>query len=207
MKSYIITLVNYPWSMSMAKRAWMSGQDLGWDIELWNGMDGALTSVDFMMSRYGLKICDQSRKCSEMLYNRPGVRGCFLSHWRLWNMCRDTNTVIGIFEHDVLFVKPAELRRPRQLLRLEGFDLKPPRPAGSWYEGARAYILTPDGADRIITWTQKNGCLPADVALGLDVVDVELDDNQLVTLQNAHGNKSSRHTDSFTWNLTGMTRK
>lgn len=207
MKSYIITLTNYPWSVAMAKRAWMSGQEHGWDTELFSGIDGQLISVDDMHKRFGVTVCRINRKCEEMLINLPGVRGCFLSHWRLWNSCRDTGEVIGIFEHDVLFRGAPKFVWPRQLLKLEGFDLKPPRPAGAWYEGARAYVLTPDGADRLITWVEKNGCLPADVAIGVNVVDIEFDRNNLIDLQVSHDTKGSKHTNSFTWNLTGMARK
>lgn len=142
------------------------------------------------------------------MQERPGVRGCFLSHWQLWLHCVRLNEPIGIFEHDVLFEKSPSFENDfEHVLKLEGFDLKPSRPAGTWYEGARAYIITPAGAAKLIEWVRTNGCLPADVAIGNDVVNIVLEDNALVSLQLEHNNKQRKHTDSFTWNLDGMERR
>ena len=206
MKHYNIRIKRYPASMQMAERAFESGLQHSWDVEYFNGVDGSLFSAETMQQRWGITICRGSRKTQVMMETRPGVRGCFISHWLLWNQCRDTDTAMGIFEHDVIFQGPPRFQMPQHVMRLEGFDLKPPRPAGAWYEGARAYILTPVGADRLIEWVQANGCLPADVVMGQDVLDIELDPHDLIALQVSHGDKESSHTNSFTWNLPGMER-
>lgn len=36
----------------------------------------------------------------------PGVKGCFLSHFSLWEECVNTNTPYLIFEHDALMLRP-----------------------------------------------------------------------------------------------------
>jgi glycosyl transferase family 25 len=38
--------------------------------------------------------------------SRPGVLGCFYSHYRLWQKCVDLNEPIIIFEDDVIFYRP-----------------------------------------------------------------------------------------------------
>ena len=208
MKSYIITLLDYPQSMAMARTAWMSGQKLGWDLDFWPGVDGSEVSIVDMGDRWNLRACDLNKKCLTMMQDRPGVRGCFLSHWSLWNHCVQTNQTIGVFEHDVVFERPPTFdSKFRHVLKLEGFDLKPPRPAGAWYEGARAYVLKPAGARRLLAWSRVHGCLPADVAIGQDVVDITLLDQGMISLQVIHDNKNSKHVNSFTWNLPGMEKQ
>ncbi len=208
MKNYIIYLPDYPDSVAMANKALASALDQGWDAELWPGVDGSTVSFNDLEREYRITACSWNKKCYMMVRERPGVRGCFLSHWKLWHWCREEDQDIGIFEHDVLFLRPPKLRRDfNHLLKLQGFDEKPARPAGRWYEGARAYILRPLGADRLIRWVQANGCLPADVNIGLDIIDIDLQDKSIIGLQIDHANKNSKHTHSFTWNLDGMARQ
>jgi len=205
MKSYIIYLPDYPLSVEMATRSLESAQQLGWDAELWAGIDGSTVSYQDFESQHRLSACAWNKKCATMIKEKPGVRGCFLSHWTLWNLCRNENREIGIFEHDLEFVKsPKILETFNHILKLEGFVLMPARPAGSWYEGARAYALKPLGADRLIRWVQANGCLPTDVNLGSDVVNIKLADDGIVKLQFDHNDKIDKHKRSFTWNLQGM---
>ncbi len=134
MKNYIIYLPQYQSSCMMAARAIESGQKLGWDLELYEGVDG--NKLDWKVT--GLHINDKDAKCRAML-ERPGVRGCFMSHYKLWEHCLKTNTTIGIFEHDIEFVMPFSETKFKDILKFEGFLKKKSRPAGEWYEGARAY--------------------------------------------------------------------
>lgn len=207
MKHFIIQVRRYPQSVKMANTALLSAKQWEWDIELYNGVDGSLISAGSMKQRWGVDICKESRKTYRTMNEHAGIRGCFMSHWLLWNLCRDRGQSIGIFEHDVTFNGPPTYRMPKHLLKLEGFNPKPPRTAGIWYEGARAYIITPEGADRLLAWIKCNGCLPADVVIGSDVLDIELDPNNLISLQFDHDDKISSHVNSFTWNLSGMLRQ
>jgi len=207
MKNYIIYLPEYPLSVEMAHHALQSAQQQGWDAELYRGIDGSTVSYQDFERLYQLTACAWDKKCATMIREKSGVRGCFLSHWNLWNLCRNENREIGIFEHDVEFSQAPKLDLDfKHVLKLEGFHLHPTRPAGSWYEGARAYIIKPQGADRLIRWVQGNGCLPTDVNIGLNVVDIALSDDGSVKLQFDHNNKADKHNRSFTWNLGGMVK-
>lgn len=208
MKNYVITLLDYPDSVRMAKNAFISGHTLGWDLDIWSGVDGSAITIEKFQHEHGVNVNNVSRKCHHMMMSRPGVRGCFLSHWQLWNHCVHINQTVGIFEHDVIFCKPPPDPIPdfSHVLKLQGFDAKPPRPAGVWYEGARAYFISPDGADRLINWVRRHGALPADVQIGLDVVEITCWDHGLVDLQIRHHSKNHKHIHSFTWNLSAMAR-
>lgn len=207
MKSYIICLPQYPLSMKMARRALASALQHGWEAELWPGVDGRTVSLQDLTDVYGVHVNLASSKCARLMKQKSGVRGCFLSHWKLWHHCRDLDKKIAVFEHDVLIRSGPPKAKFPDILKLQGFDIKPARPAGSWYEGARAYEITPSGADKLITWVAQHGCLPADVCIGLDVVDIQLHDGVLIDLQILHENKISKHEDSFTWNLDTMKRQ
>lgn len=196
MKHYVIYLPEYANSVAMAKQAVDTGHELGWAVELWAGVDGSKVE-------WPIKTNQDDAKCRAMM-QRAGVRGCFLSHWYLWNHCAETDQSIGIFEHDIVFQKPPP-KDPvfEHVLKLEGFLLKKSRPAGQWYEGARAYLLRPAGAKKLIAWVNENGALPADVNIGLDVVDIVLDTEQRIVPHELYG-KTHKREQSFTWNLEGM---
>jgi len=190
----------------MANIALKSGRKHSWDIELFPGVDGTLLKENDLKDIWNVKINQDSIKCRKMM-KKPGVQGCFLSHWQLWKKCCEMNETIGIFEHDIEFLKPLEVLQPfTDVLKLEGFDLKKPRPAGPWYEGARGYLLTPSGANKLLVWVEKFGGITPDVLIGLDVVDITLQDNNTIKQQIDYNEKNSKHVDSFTWNLENMVR-
>jgi hypothetical protein len=200
MKSYVIYLPSYQQSCSMANRACDTGRQFDWNINLWPGVDGRL--LDWAAT--GVNINSNDAKCRNMML-RPGVQGCFMSHYRLWQHCVEINKPIGIFEHDIEFLAaPKQFPDFAHVLKLEGFLKKKPRPAGEWYEGARAYIIKPAGAARLLNWVNQHGALPADVAIGLDVVDIELDQSNKVQQHPLYG-KTDKRENSFTWNLERMT--
>jgi GR25 family glycosyltransferase involved in LPS biosynthesis len=200
MKNYIICLPDYPQSMSTAQIALASGQKYNWDIELFSGVDGLKQSI----IDYGIVANCKDAKCRDAM-KRPGVQGCLLSHWLLWTKCVQHNNVIGIFEHDVKFLKPFDQHVEfSDVLKLEGFDFKKPRPAGNWYEGTRGYLITPTGADKLLSWIDHNGCLPSDVQIGTDIVDIQLCKDQIIIQQDQKHSKQSKREQSFTWNLENI---
>ena len=52
---------------------------------------------------------------------------------------------------------------------------------GNWYEGARAYRITPNGAKKILDWVHNNGAMPADWMLCDGIVDMKFDKENKVT--------------------------
>ena len=198
MKNFVICLPDYVKSVAMTNQVVESGKQYGWNIELFEGVDGTVTKLKDV----DLSINQHNAKCRDMM-TLPGVRGCFISHWRLWNLCSKLNEPIGIFEHDIEFLTGPPNIEFKHVLKLEGFLLKKSRPAGAWYEGARAYILHPLGAKLLINWVQEHGALPADVNIGLNVVDIQLDHSNCIKQHALYG-KSDKRENSFTWNLNKM---
>jgi GR25 family glycosyltransferase involved in LPS biosynthesis len=200
MKSYIIYLPNFANSVRMANIAESTAIQHRWNVELFPGVNGLINSID----DFEIFANNENAKCREAM-KRPGVQGCLLSHWLLWKHCITVNEAIGIFEHDTKFLAPFdESLKWLDVLKLEGFDLKKARPAGAWYEGTRAYAITPSGAKKLLDWIALHGCLPSDVQIGCNIVDIQLCDQQLVIQQELHQTKQSKREQSFTWNLENI---
>ena len=100
-KGYIIYLPEYENSVAMARRAYESGISHGWDLTLFEGVNG---HKDYLQN-HNLRLYTKSKK-SKRLMERPGTAGCFLSQYLLWQQCFVSQQTICIFEHDVIFQKP-----------------------------------------------------------------------------------------------------
>lgn len=195
MRSFVIILSNNPKSEKFGSIAITTGIKYKWGVEKFDGIDGRIISLD----NFNLTVNQQNKKCVR-LFDKPGVRGCFLSHWLLWNKCVELNEPIGIFEDDVLFLKPFNNNSGFiDILKLEKLQQGKRYAAGDWWEGAHAYILTPAGAKKLINWGHINGVLPADVMLGTNILDVTFDENNLVTLNPE--SQVDLNTQSLTRNL------
>lgn len=157
-------------SVRMANRALESGNSLDWNVSLFPGVNGLKENL----LDYNIKPTEQSKKAKKLL-QRPGTQGCFLSQYKLWNMCVEQNVPICIFEHDVIFKKPIGEIEDCDVYKFEGFNKAKPIKAGNWYEGARAYRITPVGAKKIIQWVHDNGAMPADWMLCDGIVDMAFD--------------------------------
>ena len=72
-KGYIIYIKNHEYSVQWANEALASGRALGWNLELYEGIDGTKQSLD----DFGVKIYQGSKKCVRLL-SRPGTQGCLV---------------------------------------------------------------------------------------------------------------------------------
>ena len=161
----------------MAQSAMETGTMRGWKLQLFEGVNGTQTGL----ADYNLK--PNNHKKAKRLLERPGTQGCFLSQWLLWQKCYATNTPICIFEHDVIFKKPMGEYIDCDVYKFEGFNKAKPKTAGNWYEGARAYRITPTGAKKILDWVNANGVMPADWMLCDGIVDMQFDNYNKVTFK------------------------
>lgn len=177
MKGYIIYLPEFESSVSMANRALKTGTQHGWNLELYEGVNGLLQGLQvFNLHPYPYKKCQRYME-------RPGTQGCFLSQYNLWKKCTNLGTPICIFEHDVIFKKPMGDYEDCDVYKFEGFKKAKPIPPGNWYEGARAYRITPQGADKLINWTHANGAMPADWMLNDGIVEMKFDKYHKVSFE------------------------
>lgn len=175
MEGYIIYLPGYANSVRWAYNALDSAKKYNWNVQLYPGVDGTKTRIQ----DFDLFVFPLSKKANR-LFEKSGVHGCFLSHYHLWKKSIQSNKTIAIFEHDVEFYKPFIMTNFSDVLKLEGFTEAKPIPPGKWWEGARAYVITPQAAKKIVDWVEQNGAMPADWMLCDGIVDIKFDNNNAV---------------------------
>lgn len=159
-----------------------SAKSYGWNLTVFEAKNGLIEPFPFKI--------DQRYPKGAKQFERPGVRGCFLSHYELWKTCSQT---MAIFEHDVIFKKsPPTHLLDADIIKLDGFRLSKPAATGQWWEGAHAYIITPAGAQKLIYWVNTWGASPADYMLGDKVANIAFDDERRIELVDI---------GSTTWNL------
>lgn len=172
MLSTVIVLKGYDKAESHLPQLLGTAQQHGWNITVFEAINGLTESFPF-------KIDQRYPKAARDL-SRPGVRGCFLSHYAVWQSCRQT---IAVFEHDVVFKKPPPITLPKaDIIKLAGFRPAKPASTGQWWGGAYAYIITPIGAEKLIRWVEKWGASPADYMLGDKVAHIAFDTNERIEL-------------------------
>ena len=186
MKSFVIYLPGHKWTEEHLPTLVESANKYEWNIQLFPGFDGR-------SHRFPYKI-DQRYKKGADQFQRSGVRGCFMSHYALWQKCLELKEPIGIFESDIVFCKKAPISlKDYDVVKLDGFRSSKPAATGNWMEGAHAYILKPSGARKLIDWTETWGASPADYMLGDDVLKMSYDFHDRVKLV--------KSDSSLTWNL------
>lgn len=181
MKHFIIILKNNKDSETYGKNCIDSAKKYNWSVEVFNAVNG----YEHALSNYGLIHSAISKKCRSSL-NRPGVVGCFLSHYTLWLKCIELDEPIGIFEHDVIFQK----ERPEfilfdEILRLDKLQQGKNHGTGEWWEGSHAYFVNPKGAEKLVSWVKQYGAFPSDVILGTKIVKIEFNETNLISLNNS----------------------
>jgi glycosyl transferase family 25 len=187
MKAKIITLKNNELSERVAKDCIEQAEKFGISVEIFNAING----LDYEQHLEKLNV----RPLKKFKKGKPGVYGCFLSHYYLWKECAESNEPYLVLEHDGVLIKPLTdniLDQFEDVLKLEAENpyrheyenrlelikdhdltyniVEPYRDMNNgagWYSvGAYAYIIKPHAAKKLITWIDENGFLPADQQLG-----------------------------------------
>jgi glycosyl transferase family 25 len=187
MKAKIITLKNNELSERVAKDCIEQAAKFGISVEIFDAING----LDYEQHLEKLNV----RPLKKFKKGKPGVYGCFLSHYYLWKECAESNEPYLVLEHDGFLIKPLPdniLDQFEDVLKLESENpyspeyenrlelikdhdltyniVEPYRDMNNgagWYSvGAYAYIIKPHAAKKLITWIDENGFLPADQQLG-----------------------------------------
>jgi GR25 family glycosyltransferase involved in LPS biosynthesis len=98
MKSFIICDPLDPLSVGLTEDALESGRRFGLDIERFPGFFG--DAIEPKIQEYGLTVSKLNQKELSI-----GHKGCFISHYELWNQCAKGKEAFLIFEHDVIIKK------------------------------------------------------------------------------------------------------
>jgi len=123
--------------------------------------------------------------------SRPGVKGCFHSHYRLWKHCLELGETIAIFEDDVKFYRGYEPVQFNDILILslgkssfynEPYTTYLENPEGApksheWRNysmpGASGYMITPKAASNLIKF-YRHYYIPADNAINKSLVNIQI---------------------------------
>lgn len=117
MKSFIIRLKNNDISEKYASECVAQAKTFGIDVEYFDAING--NEYQTHLDKLGIRPRYRFKK------GRAGVFGCFLSHYYLWQQCRQDNVPYLILEHDGYFIKPLPvdiLDKFGDVLKLDDLD-------------------------------------------------------------------------------------
>lgn len=98
MKNYIVRVKNNSISEMHAHECIEQAKKFNINLEIFDGVNGL--EYEFHLNK--LKIVPRYK----FKKGKPGVFGCFLSHYYLWLDCVKANETFCIVEHDGWFIKP-----------------------------------------------------------------------------------------------------
>jgi len=190
MKSFIIHLPSIKTSLDSALETQQSLKNIGIRAELFEGTLGNEAVLIFEKENRIVHTIDGiTLNNGKVLY--PGVKGCFYSHYRLWQKCVELNESIMIFEDDLVIYRPHTHIDFEEILILSiNYDWSH---ANKWkylleetnqldnaqeytsrfMPGASGYILTPAAGKKLID-TYANTYLPADIAINSDFCRLQI---------------------------------
>lgn len=148
----------------------VSLKNYNWNYHLYAAQDGYLMKN----SQWQEEEISIENHCG--MRTISGAIGCLYSHLQLWKKCLEIQEPIIILEHDALILNyfPKEIELNCDLLKLGR-----PFPehnkfhsiTGEWKLGAWAYLITPNGSNKLISTLKKYGTIPTDVLIGNSIVD------------------------------------
>jgi GR25 family glycosyltransferase involved in LPS biosynthesis len=198
MKNYIICLSKIPASLETATTLKNQLESYGSDVELFEGTYGH--DAKKMMQEEGRCLHPWSFKGppkngiipepDPTIHHRPGIQGCFYSHFRLWQKCIDLNQPIIIWEDDIVLRRPyisvkwqdvlvLALGHPKKTEKYRQYlDSPTGEPvAAEYYQssmpGNCGYAIKPHAAKKLVN-IYKNTYLPADNAINQHHVRIEI---------------------------------
>lgn len=219
MKSFIICLSKIQSSFETALNLQKQLEEYNMPVELFEGTYG--TDAVKMMEvenrtwhPFGIKgpnIEPDPDATPNIKGNTPGVKGCFYSHYRLWQKCVELNEPIIIWEDDIVLRRPylpidwtdvlilalghpTKTEKYRHYLDNPQGDPKAEPYFQSSMPGCCGYALKPHAAKKLID-TYKNTFLPADNAINQHHVIIEIHSHVMgIALIKKDGKKSLTRT-------------
>jgi len=191
MKAFIITLSKIPTSVETAVAMIEPLRSFGFDVELFEGTYGH--EAEKIFDQETRLLADKDHKGQPppktIKSTGPGAKGCFYSHYRLWQKCVELDQPIFIFEDDVVFTydryHPVEFD---ELLivavgnwswivtKLPDYSHKLPNAVkfnGLCLPGTVGYAIKPKAAKKLLKEYEKT-YLPADVAIKSSLINIEI---------------------------------
>ena len=216
MKSFIIHLSKIESSLTTALNLKKQLEEFAMPVELFEGTYG--NDAVIMMENEGRTVHHLGIKgpinTTDEHINKmmsPGVKGCFYSHYRLWQKCVELNEPIIIWEDDIVLTREyLPIDWTDVLVLALGHQQKSPRymhlltnPEGnprpeiykqSSMPGCCGYAIKPHAAKKLLDIYNKT-FLPADNAINVHHLKIEIHSHVMgIALVKKDGKKSlTRH--------------
>lgn len=212
MKSFIICLSKIEASLNTATNLKTQLELLGHEAELFEGTYGndAVTMMEEegrQLHPYGIKGPLEPTSSNVIKLLAPGVKGCFYSHYRLWQKCVELNEPILIFEDDIVIKRPfldvfwrdvlvVAIGHPTKSARfMDNLENPQGNPSAQEYKlssmpGCCGYAIKPHAA-KILLNTYRKTYLPADNAINRNVLTMQIHSHLMgIALTKKDGKKS-----------------
>ena len=184
-KTFVIAIKGHAVSENQLQDCLISAEKFNWNVETFWGVDGR-TITDNTWTTEGI-----FPRLDKPTMSRPGVQGCFLSHWALWKKCIELNEPIIILEHDAVIQgqwQPLEINE--SIIKLHRYykqkNPKYDEDTGLWSASGHAYCLLPTHANILIKFVKNKGAFEADRIIGDKVIPFKhLGKPSLVERQNS----------------------
>jgi glycosyl transferase family 25 len=192
-KSFIIHLSKIESSLDSALKLQLNLKSIGIDAELFEGTYG--NEAEKLIKDENRTVHNTSFKGYDIDERgiakamRPGVIGCFYSHYRLWKKCFELNETICVFEDDVEVHRPLAPVEFTDILIITLGARKSERyktyledptgdPRAEYYHnssmpGTTGYLISPGGAKKLLD-TYKTTFLASDNAINTQIVDIKI---------------------------------
>jgi len=186
MKAFIIYLREVQSTIDAALECKRTARENGIDAWL---MEGHTPSrADKFIKENNFKPYLPGPKLYDIKWKKPGVRGCFVSHYHAWLKCLELGHNIIVLEHDARIINEYPSVQFNDVIQLgynkngvdEYHDQEPwaepntfERKGVRMLEGTHAYAITPQGAKKLIDATVTHGMAPADWHICATHVDIQ----------------------------------
>jgi GR25 family glycosyltransferase involved in LPS biosynthesis len=216
MKNFIISLSKIESSMNTAMALKTQLLNYSETVEMFEGTYGTdavkmMEEENRILHHLGIKGEINPNDDATLKMMTPGVKGCFYSHYRLWQKCVELNEPIIIWEDDIVLRRkfiPIEWKdvlvvalghqqkSPKYMHLLESPE-DPPRPETykqSSMPGCCGYAIKPHAAKKLLEIYEKT-YLPADNAINVHHLTIEIHSHVMgIALVKKDGKKSLTRT-------------
>lgn len=187
-KAFIITLSNFETSLTPAIKLREDLINSGIIAEIFEGTNGLEAHKIFEENNI---VAAPGWEGNERV-NKPGVKGCFHSHYRLWEKCVELNEPIFVFEDDMKFYRPFLPVEWHDVLVLSicshwpsmfdpfvhYLDNPTGEPKAEYYcrkymPGTSGYAIKPMAAKKLINY-YLNYYTAADHAMDKSIIDIQI---------------------------------
>lgn len=176
MQAFIIQLEEVPHSVESAAVAFQTCLKHNIIPNLFNGFTPK-KAIEYLRKARIEPFTGNGEKLYKIKSSKPGVKGCFLSHFHLWKKCIELGEPIMILEHDAFITRDIPDVEFEDVLHLDAWRFSE-EPEHCDYDvaehleevkghntmrGAYAYIIKPKAAKKLIEMTFTQGYTAADM--------------------------------------------